>query len=274
MTIHRKYFGFKVSQRRNGNAASFFVFAVLAKDVAAWATVDRVEHREGGVQRRVSEARLRALTRFFTLEPKNTIPTSIVLAFTPGTATFEKVPVPEVDIGLQAEQHYDNELEGIVEYGFLAFDFDPEAAIVDRPAFVVDGQHRLFGTADVDEEIPLLVSALLEAGPDEQAFQFIVINNKVIRVSTDIVRTLIVDFDEQSLQKRLETARISLAPQALEVALVDDEADSPLYQMVDWERRRGEGNPAVKPVAIEESLKYIRRRFAELEEDQDGRLGT
>jgi hypothetical protein len=78
-----------------------------------------------------------------------------------------------------------------------------------------------------------------------------------------------VDFDEDALQDRLRTARVSLQPHAFLVAIVDDEPESPLHKMVYWERRRGEGKPSVKPAAIEDSLKYIRRRFAALDEDQD-----
>jgi len=120
-----------------------------------------------------------------------------------------------------------------------------------------------------EESLPVLVSALIDAEPNEQAFQFVVINNKVTRVPSDLVRSLIVDFDESALQDRLETARVSLRVQALLVAIVDDDTDSPLYQMVNWERRRGGGIPVVKPTAIEDSLKYIRRRFQAFDEDED-----
>jgi len=39
--------------------------------------------------------------------------------------------------------------------------------------------------------------------------------------------------------------------------------------MVDWERRSDEGIPCIKPAAIEDSLKYVRRRFPEFDEDRD-----
>ncbi|MDM8553005.1 hypothetical protein QUF72_23205 [Desulfobacterales bacterium HSG2] len=85
----------------------------------------------------------------------------------------------------------------------------------------------------------------------------------------DLVRSLIADFDEDALQKRLETARVSLRIQAVLVGIVDDESESPFYQMVDWERRHADGTPCIKPAAIEDSLKYIRRRFPEFDEDKD-----
>jgi hypothetical protein len=152
----------------------------------------------------------------------------------------------------------------------LSFEYDPELPDIQRPALIVDGQHRLLGMSEVDEDLPIVVSALLDAEANEQAFQFIVINNKVTRVPSDLVRSLIVDFNEEALQERLETARVSLRPQALLVAIVDDEAESPFYKMINWERRRGEGIAAVKPAAIEDAFKYIRHRFPALDEDQDG----
>jgi DGQHR domain-containing protein len=186
-----------------------------------------------------------------------------VLAFPPGITTFSRLE-PAQSGG------EDCQFDEAIQWGVLSFAFKPDAPEMERPAFIVDGQHRLFSMAEVqDEQVPVLVSALLNAEPDEQAFQFIVINNKVTRVPTDLVRSLIVDFNEDALQKRLETARVSLQPQALLVAIVDDEPESPFYQMVNWERRRNEGNPAIKPAAIEDSLKYIRRRFLQLDEDQD-----
>jgi DGQHR domain-containing protein len=155
-----------------------------------------------------------------------------------------------------------------VEWGKLSFQFDPNAAHEKRPAFVVDGQHRLHGMTRVDkEQIPIAVSALLDADSDEQAFHFVVINNKASKVSPDLVKSLIVDFNETNLNERLRTARISLQGRASLVALVDDEPDSPLHQMVDWEHRRGEGSPCIKPAAIEGSLSYTRRRLLALDDD-------
>jgi len=47
-----------------------------------------------------------------------------------------------------------------------------------KPALVIDGQHRLFGAAKVEENIPLLVCSLVKPDWKEQVFQFTVINDK------------------------------------------------------------------------------------------------
>ncbi len=207
MIIHKEYLGFRIRQRENDHSISFFVFVANAKDVNDWSAIDRLEEREGGIQRRLSQARLRAIHRFFDQDDRNLIPTSVVVAFKPGITNFSEIKYPD-----QINYPYDRKS---VDLGKLSFDFDPQVQISERPALIVDGQHRLLGMAGVDEDLPIIISALLDAESNEQAFQFIVINNKVTRVPSDLVRSLIVDFNENDLQKRLETARVSLQPHAL-----------------------------------------------------------
>jgi DGQHR domain-containing protein len=223
--------------------------------------VDRLEDRSGGIQRRLSESKAKAVARYFELDEGNVIPTSAIIAFHPKVTKF----VP-------SKERHANAPEG-VEWGTLTFNFNPSAPHHKRPAFIVDGQHRIHGMSRVDgEELPILVSALLDADATEQAFQFVVINNKASKVSPDLVKSLIVDFDETELSERLRTARVSLQGRATLVALVDDDPDSPFYQMVDWERRRGEGTPVLKPAAIEGALNYARRRMLALDENEDALL--
>lgn len=258
----KHYCGFMVTQRHDPNAVRFFVFAALPRDIMQWAVVDRAEEQTGSVQRRISQARLRSLTRFFTQDTRNVIPNSIVLAFPPGTTTFSRIELDHSNMN-------DCQSDTAIQWGVLSFSFDPNEPPSKRPAFIVDGQHRLFSIAEVeDERIPVLVSALLDAETNEQAFHFVVINNKVSSVPSDLVHSLLVNLDEDALQKRLKTIRVSLQPQTL-LVIVDDDTESPFYHMINWERRHGEGFPAINPTAIEDSLKYIRRRFLQLDEEQD-----
>ncbi|WP_224244709.1 DGQHR domain-containing protein [Hyalangium gracile] len=253
----RTFYGFRVHQRDEGGKA-FFVFATTARDVLAWSYVARVSEKEGGIQRRLNEAKVTSIARYFESDTENTIPTSTIVAFKPNVTKFKRIrpQPPQPTNG--------------VEWGYLTFEFNPLSAEDKRPAFVVDGQHRLHGMSRIEnEELPVLISALLDADPNEQAFQFIVINNKASKVPPDLVKSLIVDFDESNLNERLKTARVSLQGRASLVAIIDDDPESPLHQMVDWERRRGEGNPCIKPVALEGGLHYARRRLLALEDDDD-----
>ncbi|MDM8553006.1 DGQHR domain-containing protein [Desulfobacterales bacterium HSG2] len=161
MIQKREYYGFRLKQRKDPGTVSSFVFTSGPKDIIEWSCVDRLAERREGIQRRISDARLRAIRRFFSLDPVNMIPTSIVLAFQPGTASFtpfseEKVKNMRIEPGKL--------LSDFCEWGILSFEFDPEKPEKERPAFVVDGQHRLLGMAGVeDENLPVLVSALLGA---------------------------------------------------------------------------------------------------------------
>lgn len=252
----RKYAGFRVSQR--GDNSSFFVFAALASDILDWSYVDRVADRKGGIQRRLSGAKMRAVSKYFVADNRNAIPTSVVLAFKPGSARFKRV-------GFRAQPSVER-----VEFGLLSFKFDSTKGFAGLPAFVVDGQHRLEGMRNVESEpLPVLVSALLEADSNEQAFQFVVINNKASKVPPDLVKSLVVDVDEKALAHRLNTSvRMSFDGAGL-VAAVDDDPDSPFHRMVDWERQR-HGRKIVKPVAIEGCLSFARNRILALSEDDDG----
>lgn len=252
----RKYPGFRVSQR--GDNSSFFVFAALPNDILDWSYVDRVADRKGGIQRRLSAAKMRAVSRYFLANRKNAIPTSVVLAFKPGSARFTRV-------GFRAHQSVER-----VEFGLLSFTFDATKGYAGLPAFVVDGQHRLEGMRNVDSEpLPVLVSALLDADSTEQAFQFVVINNKASKVPPDLVKSLVVDVDEKELAHRLNASvRMSFDGAGL-VAAVDDDPESPFYRMVDWERQR-HGRKVVKPVAIEGCLSFARNRIHALGDDDDG----
>jgi len=56
MPEERKYLGFRVLQRSNSEAVSFFVFSALPEDIMEWSTVNRLEEKKGGIQRRISDA--------------------------------------------------------------------------------------------------------------------------------------------------------------------------------------------------------------------------
>ncbi|WP_140787437.1 DGQHR domain-containing protein [Myxococcus xanthus] len=258
----RTFFGFRVRQRQDSDK-SFFIFVDTAKDVLSWSFISRLEEQPGGIQRRLNDAKANAIARYFELNKDNTIPTSTTIAFKPKTTKFTKSPKQPTP-----------KIAG-VEWGSLSFQFNPTAPHHTRPAFVVDGQHRLHGMTRVEkEELPIPISALLDADSNEQAFHFVVINNKASKVPPNLVKSLIVDFDEENLNDRLRSARVSLGERASLVAVIDDDPESPFHEMVDWERRRGKGNPCIKPAAIEGSLSYARRRLPALDDDDDALIAV
>lgn len=140
-------------QPANNGAVEFAVFVAAAKDIPKWAGVRRVGEVPQGVQRILKNTRVRSIKRFLKANPKNIIPTGVVLAFDPahngtGGARFQSLS-PDVEQCLQGADKTHGMPEQ-VELGILSFNFH-EAEETDgpieehlKPAFVVDGQHRIF----------------------------------------------------------------------------------------------------------------------------------
>jgi DGQHR domain-containing protein len=265
MMTSRKYFGCRVSQRGKDNSVDFFVFVVSAKDIIKWAGIKRVGSHKKGTQRILKESRVRAIQRFLSADVKNTIPVSVVIAFGKSSARFTSLQKTLVTCTDKVDTL--NNVTDKVEWGVLSFKFKENAAEHLRPALIVDGQHRLKGIAGLTEEVPVLVVALINASPEEQAFQFVVINNKAAKVPTDNVKAIIASINEQDLQERLLNAGVSYGDISATLKDINDQKTSPFYQLLDWPLNKGQ--KLVQLTTIEACLRYIRNQFPGLEEDED-----
>lgn len=264
----RSYFGCRVAQRGKDNSVEFVVFIASAKDVLMWSGIRKVGDHEKGMQRILKLARTRAIKRFFESDPRNIIPSSALIAFDPDIAKFHSLQdsidkcMPEIDTR--------NYISSKAEWGHLSFTFTEGLADHLKPALIVDGQHRLNGMVDVkNEDLPILVVALIDATPEEQAFQFVVINNKAAKVPTDNVKAIVASqFSETDLQDRLLTAGVNFGETSAVLKDIDSLEISPFYQMLDWPLNI-HGNKTVQLTTIENGLRYIRMQFPVLEEDDD-----
>ncbi|PTX91849.1 hypothetical protein DB346_23070 [Verrucomicrobia bacterium LW23] len=83
-----------------------------------------------------------------------------------------------------------------------------------KPALVIDGQHRLFGAASVEENIPFLACALVEPEWREQVFQFAVINDRAEGIPKPFITALagmsLTGDELQKLTERLSQAGVQL----------------------------------------------------------------
>jgi DGQHR domain-containing protein len=261
----RRYFGCLVRQRLDPETTHFFVFYARIKDIKHWAGIRRIDKYPEGTQRILRETRTRAITRFLESEPINTIPNNILLAFNPKESQFNSLADKLINIPLDVHNGCNDQLE----WGYLEFTFDPEQEEHLRPALIVDGQHRLYGMSDYKEEdLPVIVVSLVDAPLQEQAFQFIVVNNKAVRVPTDNVKAIIADIDEEELQIRLLKAGVRYGDVSPILRDIDDMTSSPFKNLLDWPYNR-DGKKVVKLTAIEQSLRYMRTIFTFLEEDED-----
>lgn len=255
----RTYFAGKISQRGKGNAVEFATFIANAKDISKWAGIRRVGEHDKGTQRILKPARAKAIERFLTKDTSNTIPTSIVVAFLPDVVTFTSYQsklsncIENIDFTNGAEER--------IDWGAISFEFDPNSKEFQRPALIVDGQHRLRGMESIDEDIPTQVVALLDASAEEQAFQFVVINNKSAKVPTDNVKAIISDVTENDLQERLSKAGVNYGDIPAVLRDVNDRSDSPFHNLLDWPLNPDEENRTIKLNTIESCLRYLRNQI-------------
>lgn len=216
--------------RQRGNAApQVVVFCAPVGTIKQFATVDELTPTTRGPQREQKEAKVVAIRKFLDADPKNTIPTALILAFVPGKAKFKSAGC-----------------------GKLSVDWTDGAA-----ATIVDGQHRLFGIASYDPTMEVAVVGLLDADQVERAFQFLVINNKSSKVPATHTKALLAKMKATPLAKRLKGARLSFDAEGIkDVDLVNSDPDSPFHNSVDW-TTTPKANRLVQATAIELSLSYM-----------------
>lgn len=236
-----KYEAF-VFKQRGESSPSLAIFRAPAKEILAWAAIDRLEPKEkGGVQRIENKARTKHLAEFYRKHEENVIPTSVIVS-------LEGVAVSEED-----------------GKTFVNFEVDAAARM---PGLVIDGQHRLLGMSQLEESIMVPIVALLNVDDAEKAFQFIVINNKGQKVPTDHIRALRLDFKEDSLNERLKSARLSVKDTYTSVGVANDSDDSPFRGIVDWAKTPKEDR-RVSAAAIEQSVHLLMNSGDRLLADQD-----
>ncbi|HVJ01856.1 MAG TPA: DGQHR domain-containing protein [Sphingomonas sp.] len=219
------YDAFVFHQRPDAGGPKLAIFLAPAVEVSAWSAVDRLgPDNPMAPQREPAPARIASIARFFQSDPRNTIPTSIV-------------------IGLA---QYEVEQEGVTAKLTVSTGANGDL----KPALVIDGQHRLRGMTAASPEMRVPIVAVLGADDLEMAFQFLVINNKSARVPRDHIRALALNYAENELRERLKSARLTLDPNLASVGVLDEAAESPFAGMISWLN-----NPApdriVVPAAIE-----------------------
>ncbi|MEG4408670.1 DGQHR domain-containing protein [Microcoleus sp. MON2_D5] len=279
MTEHKCYFGSLISQRTDKNVTRFFVFNAGAKDLKEWLGIRRIKDVKKGAQRVLRKARASAVTKFIEASSINTIPNSILIAFDPDKAKFTSL-TKEISEGIiQTKSSLENPVnillngcENQLDWGIIEFSFERNEQEDAKPALIVDGQHRLYGMSDFDKEnLPITVVSLIDATRQEQAFQFIVVNNKAVRVSAENVKSIVADFNEDELETRLARARVKYGDKPQILTYINDSPSSPFQNLLEWSYNREitDENALVPITAIEQTMRYIRKSFTVLENDED-----
>jgi hypothetical protein len=125
------------------------------------------------------------------------------------------------------------------------------ATLIDllKPATIVDGQHRTFGAAFLEEKIPFPVVGLVDTEWKEEVFQFVIINQKSepikVEFLSSIISSSLSNSDILVLKSRLEQAGVNLIDTQI-IDLVHTQIDSPFRGMIDFKVDGAEGNLSFK----------------------------
>lgn len=229
-------------QRPEAVSPKFALFSAPVGEVKKWAAIRRRHQTEDGPQRRLNKAKINSINRFFN-DPRNTIAPAI-------TVTLEIAEEKITDI-VSGQDNIKN----------LEINIPDGLAEENYPGVVIDGQHRLNGIAAHDPDYKINIVALLNVEDSEKAFQFLVINNKVTRVPTDLIRTLALDYQDEALKERLKTARLSLKDNLHFVGIAQTDSASPFAGHLTLDSPHGdEEDRFIRPGAIEASISVIQKK--------------
>lgn len=251
----KEYCAFIFKQRTDSNVPQFCIFHAPVGDVLEWADIKRLEDTPGAAQRRTSPAKVKSVAKFIGEDDRNSIPTSLVLTLELPIENIESIDTP-------CTSGADNILARI------KINYDQTAGSI-KPGLIIDGQHRLYGLNSCNSDLHVSIVALLNVTDDEKAFQFLVINNKASKVSSDHIRALALSYSQEQLRERLKSARLSLDPNLDFVGLVNTEDCSPFQGIISWPTNIEE-NRIVVPAAIETAINKIQlKRVKPLEGSDD-----
>lgn len=234
------YSALQYSQRDNPQAPTFLIFHARASEIDQWADVDRLEpENHKGAQRPLRGIKVKKIARFLQKNPRNTIPTSIVIALDSSAVKFTGAKN-----GNQSGKAGTLNIEFAENY---------------KPGLIIDGQHRVYGAKEHSSQTQLNVVAFLGNDDDERAFQFMIINNTATRVNKNHIKALNLKFDKNKLNSRLvESAGLSLGlddDKYNDLTMVDK--TEPFKGLLAWPTNR---DGYVQPNAIEQGLDAARDR--------------
>lgn len=261
-----RYLAFELEQKpSSGSAPKLYLFHAPASELLEWTEIDRLNRQNpSGIQRPPTRSRILGVQRFLR-EPLNVTPTAIVVAV--DGATVDAVKECELESGASVTSLQGGRLVQIS----IANSLGAKAGVL------LDGQHRLLGAREFDPNTRLAVVALLNVDVNETAFQFLVINNKAAKVSTDHLKAMLhgAGYDQDVLNQRLKTVRLNVDESARSVRVMDTDDASPFKGMIKWPHNLdAEGEAMVQtgfipPAAIEIAIDSIApRKMKDLQDDE------
>ena len=176
------YDALSYAQVSDKDAPRFVLFHASAGDIVQWADVDRLAPQNPtGAQRPLHPLKVNRVAKYMGQDKRNTIPTAVIIALDAKSAEFTPRSTKSKDGS-----------------GTLTISLGKK-----RPGLIIDGQHRVFGAEKWDPAMHLNIVVMLGGDDAERAFQFVVINNTSSRVSKNHITALNLQFDPETLNRRL-----------------------------------------------------------------------
>lgn len=234
-----------VYRQRDTAEALFCVCTVRVGELRLWARVDRLTpDNPQGVQRARKDARVDAIQDFLSVDPRNTIPTSIIVALPAANAALNGLDLQAVGTAPQATT--------------LTVSTNEAQS---QPGLIIDGQHRTDGIAQFDANMPVNLVAIIGPSDDEIAFQFVVINNKVTKVAAEHIKALKIGYSADNLDARLrKSARMKSSGEPAYLDQIDTQDDSPFKGRLKWPRNDEDPARAIPVNAFEMAMAHIARQ--------------
>jgi DGQHR domain-containing protein len=240
--LHKPYDGLTINQRNNADCPRIFVSAIPAIEINEWVDVIPTREKKGAVQRMLSDAHVRSIKNYINASEKNIIPTAITIAIPDGCYELEEVTGEIANLAKLIVKVENN----------------------NKPGLLIDGQHRLAGLLATDGSIPLLCTIILGADDLERALNFVVINNKAKRVPNDLVKAIVSELEpgqKVEFTNRITAIGLALGDYHNAVKILFLSEASPFFGIVDWDINREVEKRIIKPLALEQALRFVRNEL-------------
>ncbi len=169
--------GLRVKQ--TSEDVELYILSVDGKTIAGQLGVRRMKWHGGkfqaeGFQRALDMTRVKEISTYLSSNPPH-MPNAIVVAFEPGTITFDPLP---------NQEHLDTQFGKVVIHGKLLEDNGKRIPVPEseRIGYVIDGQHRLRGIEESTLQkgaFPVILSAFHSVSTQFQLTQFYALNQTV-----------------------------------------------------------------------------------------------
>ncbi|MDD3008400.1 MAG: DGQHR domain-containing protein [Arcobacter sp.] len=243
--------GLLFEQKVDVNELKCFVFIEEVGKLVNMLTVARLEDgNPDGYQRLIKCAKVKSISNFLAKNNKNIIPNSITIAI--GTELNCEVTNDKIifDCNVTTPEFIDELLKCKDK------NIDTRNLDTKNKPLIIDGQHRLFGLYKNNPKNKVIVTAIINAELEDQAFQFIVINQKSQKADTVSIKSIInSDLYDDKLKKRLIQVGITYGKTATILDYFFTNELSPFKGLLLWSQNPDTNKKIIDITAIEQIYK-------------------